>query len=144
MIEISNLTKQKISTRQFLKIGEKVLAAQKRENFWFSLTFVGAVKMRALNRKHRGQDKPTDVLSFEIKGQDKYSDSSKFLGDIIICPNQVRINAPNNNRTYGQELDLVFIHGILHLLGYDHEKDEKRAKQMERLQEKYLQDFHSS
>lgn len=85
-----------------------------------SIAAVGNKEIRALNKKYRRKDKVTDVLSFA------YDDEE--LGDIVICIPQVKRQAKNIGRAVRDELALMVVHGVLHLLGYDHETlaDERR------------------
>ncbi|PIW90991.1 MAG: rRNA maturation RNase YbeY [Candidatus Nealsonbacteria bacterium CG_4_8_14_3_um_filter_39_7] len=130
MIEINNLTAEHIDEKLLKKIAEKVLKGEGKKAS-VSVAFINPKKMRELNREYRKKNKPTDVLSF--------SDGEKdFLGEIIICPKEVRENSKEFKSDFKKELFSCLIHGILHLLGYDHEKNEKRAEEMEKRQEHYL------
>jgi probable rRNA maturation factor len=138
MIEIVNRTSEKIEKAKFIKIGEKILGWEQRGDFYFSLVFENSDKMKEINFKYRHKDSDTDVLSFESKGDKNLELDSKYLGEIIICPKRVRNNAREEKKPYKDELYLVFIHGILHLLGYDHESNEADATLMEEKQVRYL------
>ena len=93
---------------------------------------VGDAEMRKLNKRHRGKDKVTDVLSFSYEdGKSFQAPSSKLqapLGDLVICIPQVKRQAKRIGRSVRDELGLMVVHGTLHLLGYDHESlaDERR------------------
>jgi probable rRNA maturation factor len=104
-----------------------------------SIAVVGDKAMRTLNRQYRGKDYVTDVLSFrdaEIKGN--YQGVKKQqLGEIIICYPQIVRQAKQHQQSFSDELALMFVHGFLHLLGYDHVTDKDFIK-MEALQEKIL------
>jgi probable rRNA maturation factor len=76
-----------------------------------SLALVSDARMRALNRKYRGRDKTTDVLSFSADG---------VLGDIVIATGVARRQAREAGHSYQAELRVLALHGLLHLLGYDH------------------------
>ena len=92
------------------------------------LVITGNEQIRELNKEHRGKDKPTDVLSFP------YEPISGFpLGSIVISIDLVKEKAKEYGHTFDEELALLFIHGLLHLLGYDHEidKGEHREKEEE-------------
>ena len=81
----------------------------------------------SLNNKYRGIDKPTDVLSFSLlEGADKSPEveSEKLLGDIIISIETAQRQADTLNHSIEKELTVLLIHGLLHLTGYDHEKDQ--------------------
>ncbi len=103
-------------------------------------------EIRKLNRKYRAKNKITDVLAFS-ENSELRAQNSKFifpenkkeeLGEVVICLRKVRKNAKRYSSTFEQELARVLIHGILHLLGYEHEKFEKETQEMERRQEYYL------
>jgi probable rRNA maturation factor len=82
-----------------------------------SLAFVSDAAIRALNRAHRRKDAPTDVLSFP-------SGESAFLGDIVIAAGVARRQARRAGHAFGTEARVLALHGLLHLLGYDHEHRE--------------------
>jgi probable rRNA maturation factor len=133
MIEINNLTTNQID-REFLeKVAKKVLMGENKEKLELSIVLVGQARIRKLNKKYRQNYRSTDVLSFSYDGS----------GDIVICLGEVKKNAKRYNSTFRKELAKVLIHGILHLLGYDHEKSEKAAKEMEEKQEHYLRKIYA-
>jgi probable rRNA maturation factor len=76
-----------------------------------SLELVGADRIRALNRDHRGRDRPTDVLSFPVDGPGEVA-GPRELGDVVICPEHT------------EDLAEAAVHGVLHLCGHDHETDD--------------------
>jgi probable rRNA maturation factor len=82
-----------------------------------SLVLAGDGLLRRLNRDYRGKDRPTDVLSFPGEG------GEAGLGDVVISVAQAARNARGLGRTLPQELDVLALHGFLHVLGYDHETD---------------------
>jgi len=135
MIEINNLTGKPLSKtvdkKAFFTVAKKVLKGENRETETVSLALVNKEEMQKLNKKFRKKNKPTDVLSFELR-------EGKVLGEIIICPEVVAENANKYGVSRKSEMLKVFVHGILHLCGYDHEKSEKEAEKMEQKQEKYL------
>jgi probable rRNA maturation factor len=90
-----------------------------------ALLLGGDARLRGLNRRYRGKDKPTDVLSFEGHG------GREGIGDIVISVETAERNARRLGRTLAEELDVLALHGFLHTLGYDHETD---AGQMDRLE----------
>ena len=81
------------------------------------IALVSASRMRALNRQFRGKDKTTDVLSFP-------SDERGFLGDIVIASGVAKQQAQAAGHPVQTEIRVLALHGLLHLLGYDHEQDE--------------------
>jgi probable rRNA maturation factor len=98
-----------------------------------SVSFVGRRTMRTLNREYRKRDYATDVLSFPYPGE--LEDGIPFLGEIVIAP-EVALEQAGRWRTgLQQEVRRLLLHGILHLRGWDHEKD---AGEMMRLEKKLL------
>ena len=95
-----------------------------------SLAFVSDARIKALNLAHRGTEVPTDVLSFP-------SDEPGFLGDIVIAAGVARRQAGRAGHAFGVEARVLALHGLLHLLGYDHETDQG---QMERLEARLRRD----
>jgi probable rRNA maturation factor len=81
-------------------------------------------RVRELNRQYRRQDKPTDVLSFP-------ADERGYLGDIVIAGGVARRQATAAGHSLGTELRVLALHGLLHLLGYDHEHDDGRMARLE-------------
>lgn len=128
MIGINNLTTNQVDEEFLKKVAEIVLEEEKKKELEISIALVGQGRIRELNKKYRKKNRVTDVLSF------LYDDS----GEIAICLREVKKNAKRFGATYEKELTRVLIHGILHLLGYDHEKSEKEAKKMEEKQQHYL------
>jgi probable rRNA maturation factor len=119
----------------FKKLCDYVLKREKREGS-LNVIFVGTDEIAKYNR-YRGKEEPTDVLSFE-------SELPDFLGEIYICPTYVKENAKYFKVPFQEEMIRVCVHGILHLLGYDHEKNEEDAKKMFDVQERYVADFSTS
>lgn len=124
-LNLFNQTRQKINLRRFEKIAE--LFSEVEGNI--EITFVGKTQIQTANRNFRFKDKPTDVLSFG------YEQDAEMLGEVLIYPKCFA-------RTLG-ELDRLIIHGILHILGYDHERDELEAQEMETIQEHLLEKFRN-
>lgn len=97
-----------------------------------SLNFVSDDVMASLNEAHMGKPGPTDVLSFPIetltpgRAPDATPDGPPLLiGDVVICPQQVRRQAVAAEVPFQDEMALMVVHGMLHLLGYDHETDDE-------------------
>jgi probable rRNA maturation factor len=89
-----------------------------------SLVLTNDAPVRRLNARYRHQDKPTDVLSFPGPG-------GGDLGDIVISLDTAARNAPRFGRTLGEELQVLSLHGFLHVLGYDHETDDGTMDRLE-------------
>ncbi len=128
----------------FQAIAEKTLAAEKTDdNAEMSLLITGQERIQQLNKAYRNQDKPTDVLSFALladAAETAFSappDGLKHLGEVIISYPQAEMQAQEHNHPVRKELALLVIHGVLHLLGYDHMEDAE-ADIMETKQNKIL------
>ena len=128
MIEINNLTSFRVNKKLLNNSAQKILKDKKKQNFELSIALVSQEKIKKLNKKYRKKNRPTDTLSFLYKNS----------GEIVICPKEVKKNAKNFGSTFEKELVRVLIHGVLHLLGYDHEKSKLRAKKMEAKEKYYL------
>jgi probable rRNA maturation factor len=94
-----------------------------------TVALVGDRRMRALNRAWRGKDAPTDVLSFPA-GDDP--GPARHLGDLVISRDTAARQARAEGHPLGTELRVLALHGLLHLLGYDHERDSGRMARIER------------
>jgi len=128
MIEINNLTTTPIEEEILKKVAEKILEGENKRNTDLSIALVGPGRIRKLNKKYRGKNRMTDVLSFPDNG----------LGEIVICLREVKKNAKKFESSFKKELSTCLIHGILHLLGYDHEKSVEEVKKMRDREEYYL------
>jgi probable rRNA maturation factor len=91
-----------------------------------SLVLTRDPALRALNARYRGKDAPTDVLSFP--GPEREPD----LGDIVVSIDSAERNARRLGRTLQKELDVLALHGFLHVLGFDHETDDGEMDRLER------------
>jgi probable rRNA maturation factor len=100
-------------------------AAALRVSGEVTLVLAGDGTLRRLNREYRRRDRPTDVLSFTGSG------GREGLGDIVISVKTAERNARGEGRRLAQELDILALHGFLHLLGYDHETDDGAMDRLE-------------
>ncbi|MGO4185594.1 rRNA maturation RNase YbeY [Paenibacillus sp. TAF43_2] len=117
-----------------------------------SLTFTNDEEIHQLNREYRGIDRPTDVLSFamqedgvdeldiifEVDSEDEKDPISGMLGDIIISVDTALAQSEEYGHSLEREIGFLFVHGFLHLIGYDHQDDETEAE-MTAKQEAILQ-----
>lgn len=100
--------------------------ATEEENSAFSLRLTNNQGIRSFNRDYRGIDQATDVLSFPL-GYDDPETGAFYLGDIIISLQMAQKQASQSNATLQAELEMLMVHGILHLCGYDHDTEENYA-----------------
>lgn len=127
-IQIINQTKSKIPKKfitDWVKLIYKNLKKQKilKVEKDLVIAFVSAEKMRKLNNQFRGKNKPTDILSFE-----PIEESS--LGELVLCLPVLKKQSKEHDLSLNHEIGYMLIHGVLHLLGYDHETSKKDAKVM--------------
>jgi probable rRNA maturation factor len=118
---------------QVRRLVEGVLRAERRDAV-VSVSFVGPARMQALNREHKGKDRPTDVLAFALP-----QPGQGIVGDIYICPAVAREQARRLGIAPRRELARLVVHGVLHVLGHDHpEGPDREQSPMWRRQEQYL------
>lgn len=143
MIEINNTTKQKINPAKIKRLVEAFLDVYKKTGFEVSLAIIGSARMQKLNNDYRGIDKPTDVLSFS--GDKKDASQKKYLGEVIINIEEVK-KAGKYLEVFGlkKSADYIFyfllVHGLLHLVGYNDEKEADRLKMLS-LGEGFLEEW---
>jgi len=97
-----------------------------------SVALVSDARVRALNRQYRRKDYATDVLSFPANPESRIPNPDAFLGDIVIARGVARRQARDAGHAESSELRVLALHGLLHLLGYDHERDRGRMRRVER------------
>lgn len=95
-----------------------------------SIALIGDAEMRALNRDWRGQDRPTDVLAFALREGEDAALHPDVLGDVVISLDTAARQAAARGGAAGEEVRILLAHGILHLLGYDHERSPGEARRM--------------
>ncbi|HVM90567.1 MAG TPA: rRNA maturation RNase YbeY [Verrucomicrobiae bacterium] len=103
-----------------------------------SVSFVSEAAIRKLNREHMGKDRPTDVLSFPLAAFYTPPKEARLLGDVVICPAYAEREARRRSIPAREELARLLIHGILHLVGYDHATPAEEAR-MFGLQERVVE-----
>jgi probable rRNA maturation factor len=124
LVETANRSGAAVDERGAIEVARSVLASEGVEEGELGIAFVGPDEMRALKSEHLGIDEATDVLSFPLDGLDQLPDGMpRALGDVVLCPDVV-----------GDEWRASLVHGLLHLLGYDHgaemrAREEAHAKQ---------------
>lgn len=102
----------------------QVLKEVKREDFSVNLLFTDDERIKDLNNKFRGKDMATDVLSFSQAEGEDFGFENHFLGDIVIAVPYVTNQAESLKHSVFEEVRYLILHGILHLMGYDHDENE--------------------
>ena len=118
-VEVENRSGVAVDERGAADLCRRVLAAEGIEAGEVGLAFVGPDEIRALKRDHLGIDEATDVLSFPIDAREALPEGvPRQLGDVIVCPHVI-----------GDGWRAPLVHGLLHLLGYDHGEEMERREQ---------------
>lgn len=135
-VGVYNETRRLINKFFIKKMAIKVLDAEGKDNCECNIIIVNDEYMKALNHKHRKIDKSTDVLSFafnEVNSNSPYP--FEVLGDIYISYDKVKSQSIDYRHTRKRELSFLIVHGMYHLLGYDHqnERDKKKMREKERM-----------
>jgi probable rRNA maturation factor len=116
---------------------QRMLSAAGEAQAILSVEFIGDRRMRRLNAQYRGRDGTTDVLAFAMR--EAPGPRSALLGDIVISVPKAAKQAAEHRHSIQHELTVLLIHGILHLLGYDHEQGHREAHRMRRKERAMLQ-----
>lgn len=130
---ISDRQDRHVDADCLIRIAQDAIAGEGVGAAELSVSFVDEAEIEELHRRYMDLDGPTDVLAFPQDDDAIDRDGSRVLGDVIICPNVAAANNPTDPES---ELRLLMAHGVLHLLGYDHEQDDERAQMWAR-QEAY-------
>lgn len=118
-VELDNRSGVEVEGDEAASLARLVLAAEGLDEGELGIAFVGEDEMRELKRVHLGIDEPTDVLSFPIDGRAELpAGEPRALGDVVLCPAVV-----------GEDWRWPLVHGLLHLLGYDHGADMEAREQ---------------
>jgi probable rRNA maturation factor len=125
---------KKMSRSKLKEIAIKVLELLEHSQVELSIALVGNAEIRKLNAKFRQKDYPTDVLSFPAGKE--LPTGVRLLGDVVISVERAQAQARQRGRTLNEEIATLLIHGVLHLLGYDHERSAKDGRIMGRLEKK--------
>lgn len=139
--DIINETKEDIEELdEVYSLVEYALKYEKLENVEFNIIIVDNAKIRQLNRDYRKIDRETDVISFALEDYEDIKLEHRLLGDIYISIDKARRQAIEYNHSLLRELSFLSVHGLLHLLGYDH-MDEKEEKIMFDKQKEILDNY---
>lgn len=140
-IGIFNKTEEKIDKRFVRKVVKHTLKKMEAEKSEVNIIFVGLEEIHEINKTYRNVDRPTDVISFALEDtEDVTVYEERVLGDIYICLDKVHEQAKEYGHTEIREMAFLIVHGLLHLLGYDHMIKEEE-KIMFGLQEEILNEM---
>jgi probable rRNA maturation factor len=122
----------KIARGRVRQTARKILALLDEGKTELSVALVGNEEIEKLNEKYRHKPEPTDVLSFPADEPP----AGRLLGDVVISLERAEEQAKSGGWTLDEEIDRLLIHGILHLLGYDHERSKREAGVMRAMEKK--------
>lgn len=128
-------TRVPISRARVAAVARAVLKAEKVRDAMLSITFVSDRAMRALNRRHLRRDGLTDVIAFGFR---RMAGSEPLIGDVYIAPGVARASAIANAIPAREEIVRLIVHGVLHVLGYDHPEADRTRSAMWRRQERLV------
>lgn len=142
-IEIANLQDELEFDDEFIyHLVSFILESEGIKEAEVSVAFVNEEEMKRINEEFRNRPEPTDVLSF------LYDVHPRLSGEIILCPRYISYQAETFNNDFKKELVMAIIHGILHMLGYDHEKSKEEAELMwqrqREIEQRYWNQFSTS
>lgn len=134
----NNQNKIKIDRRKIRSTTIKLLKYLDCADKEISLSFVNDETIQQLNNQYLKKDKPTNVLSFSLQEGEFNNINPQVLGDIVISIDTVKRDAAKSGISFEQEIYFLIIHGLLHLLGYNHENTTKEETKKMQRKEKYL------
>lgn len=140
--EIFNETEKELTKEmdKLYELLEYALKREKLENVEFNIIFVDSNTIHEINKTYRNVDRVTDVISFALEDNETIKLDHRVLGDIYICIERAEEQAKEYGHSFLRELSFLTIHGLLHLLGYDHMEPEEE-KIMFQKQEDILNEF---
>ena len=130
----------KLSKSEILDVVVEVLKTVEYKftnNHQLNLSFVSSEEIQLLNKTYRNKDKPTNVLSFELPKNFPVGDEKTLIGEIALCEEIIFEESKKYKKIFENRLKHMIIHGLLHLIGYDHQDEEETSK-MERLEKEIM------
>ncbi len=138
-IQIGNQQKLiKIDKRSIRAFVVRLLTLLDSTDKELSLTFVDDAAIQVINRQYLSKDRPTNVISFSLQEGEFGDINPDVLGDVIISVETAMRDAKSGNLTFDEEIRFLIIHGVLHLMGYNHENTTRQMTQKMRQKEKEL------
>lgn len=120
-ITITNETDEYVDETLLNKVADYAMMSEDVNNGVVNIIIVDNKKIREINKKYRGIDRETDVISFALEDDDTFIELPiRVLGDIYISIDKVKVQASEYGHSEKREICFLLVHGILHLLGYDH------------------------
>lgn len=136
-IDIEKAVPVDIEEKRLKKLVKEVLTREGRKNADLTVVFVDDTTIKDLNWRFRGKERPTDVLAFSLKTIQEEDPTGSLLGDVYISVPRAKAQAKDYGVTEENETARLVLHGVLHLLGYDHARRQE-AKEMRKREEQHL------
>ncbi len=129
---VANEQAHSVDEARLAALAGHVLRAENiSEDAELSVLLVTEDHMRRLNLRFADEDRATDVLAFPMMEDD--DEQASLIGDVVLCPEVAQANATSMNHSLAHEMDVLMVHGTLHLLGYDHQNPEEKSQMDTRL-----------
>jgi len=137
IINITNQTNEVINIKKVNEISKKIIIEEFEDGeFELNIFLTDNKTITEYNSNYRGKSTPTDVLSFE------YGLKEKIIGDIVISIERIKEQAKSFDNSFEEEFFYILIHGILHILGYDHNETDDKKEKMFEIQNKYYKKYY--
>lgn len=134
-VEVVQYAGENISSKKIISFAEKCLKKMRvPKGYYISIVIGGKQRIQSLNKEHRGKDYPTDVLSFGSLETQK--NGWERWGELFICYEVAQQQARDQKHALWNEIQVLIVHGLLHLLGYDHQNKKELLKMQQK--EKFL------
>ncbi|WP_454063366.1 rRNA maturation RNase YbeY [Candidatus Nitrospira salsa] len=133
----SRLRQTRINEHALRTVAQRILNKTGVPDSELSVELVGNTRMQTLNRQYRHQDRPTDVLAFPL--WEGPGPRTSLLGDVVISVPMAERQAATYGHSIDKEMIHLLTHGILHLIGYDHERGQREAQRMRRKEQTILE-----
>jgi len=128
---VNRQRKRKMVAKQWREFGEKALQAIGKNEKNATIAFVSDGAIKELNRRFRGKDYATDVLSFACEAAPFEIENQSLLGDVVISVQRAAAQAKEHGLSFSDEVKQLILHGLLHLCGHDHETDRGEMNRLE-------------
>ena len=145
-IEIVNFTKTRLISKKDIKVSldffekaliqKKILNSKKAKNK-LTVVFVSSLEIKKLNKEFLKKDKVTDILSFSPMEENS-------LGELVLCVEKIKQQAKEHELSFKEETSYLLLHGLLHLLGYHHEKGGAPARKMYQIQDEVFNQWQEA
>jgi len=128
-----------VEAKKIRKAAERILASLRISGYELSVLLLDNKGIRAVNKKYLNRNRPTNVISFSLAEGEFGNINSQVLGDVVISVEKALEQAETRGTSLEEELTFLLIHGILHLVGYDHEKKGSEREKMRKKEKEVYQ-----